>query len=204
MRPETKRKKISRHVAGGLMVATLLVVLTTAAAADVYMYMDSQGVMHFTDSPTSANYTLHFKTRPQRQAEATGASRFDPLIAEAAERHGLAFGLLKALIKVESDFNPKAVSKTGALGLMQIMPKNVRAFDIRDPFDPHQNIMGGSRYLSRLLERFEGQLPLALAAYNAGPTVVDRYRRIPPIAETENFVQRVMDYYHAYQRRAAE
>jgi soluble lytic murein transglycosylase len=83
---------------------------------------------------------------------------------------------------------------------MQIMPENVAALNIKDPFDPSQNIMGGARYLGQLLQRFKGQLPLALAAYNAGPTVVERYRRVPPIKETEDYVQRVMRYYYSYKK----
>jgi soluble lytic murein transglycosylase len=132
---------------------------------------------------------------------ASGSSKqYDHLIRKASEKHGIAFSLLKALIKVESDFNPRAVSRSGALGLMQIMPENVAALNIKDPFDPSQNIMGGARYLGQLLQRFKGQLPLALAAYNAGPTVVERYRRVPPIKETEDYVQRVMRYYYSYKK----
>ena len=108
--------------------------------------------------------------------------------------------MIKALIKVESDFNTRAVSRSGALGLMQIMPENVKAFRIFDPFDPRDNIIGGARYLKTLLDRFEGKLPLALAAYNAGPKVVERYRNIPPIKETEDYVKKVMKYYYLYNK----
>ena len=108
--------------------------------------------------------------------------------------------LVKAIIKAESDFNPKAVSQKGAMGLMQIMPENFQHLDIEDPFDPRENIMGGTRYFRYLYDRFDGKLALSLAAYNAGPTAVDNYNKtIPPYRETEQYVQRVMDYYRIYQ-----
>jgi len=108
--------------------------------------------------------------------------------------------LLKALIKIESDFNPLAISHAGAKGLMQIMPENIKALNIKDPFDPWENIMGGARYLKQLLKRFNGELHLALAAYNAGPNAVESYQRIPPFKETEDFVKKVLEYYSLLRR----
>jgi len=99
------------------------------------------------------------------------------------------------MIKVESNFNPRAVSRAGALGLMQIMPKNLKSLKIRDPFDPFQNIMGGTKYLKYLLNRFDDRLSLALAAYNAGPKRVEEHNRIPPFPETQNYVKKVTRYY---------
>jgi soluble lytic murein transglycosylase-like protein len=173
---------------------------TLPVRADIYMYIDSQGVLHFTNTPTSSNYKLYIKERPAKQSMAQTTKQFDQFIKEASEKHGIAIPLLKALIKVESDFNPKAVSRTGALGLMQIMPDNIAAFNIGDPFDPWENIMGGAWYLRQLLQRFDGQLPLALAAYNAGPTIVEQYRGVPPFRETEAFVKKVMSYYYAFKK----
>ncbi len=102
------------------------------------------------------------------------------------------------MIRVESNFNPKAVSRKGALGLMQVMPTNLKSLDISDPFDPEQNIMGGARYFRSMVDRFDGKLPLALAAYNAGPNMVDRYKDIPPIEETRNYVKKVMEFFYLY------
>jgi soluble lytic murein transglycosylase len=99
---------------------------------------------------------------------------------------------------VESNYDSRAVSKKGALGLMQIMPQNLQEFNIRDPYDPKDNIMGGARYFKSLIERFDKKLPLALAAYNAGPTIVDKYRDIPPIKETKDYVKKVMKYFYLY------
>ena len=103
---------------------------------------------------------------------------------------------------MESDFNPTAVSKKGALGLMQIMPENCRALRVSDPFDPRQNIFGGTRYLRRQMDRYEGRLQLALSAYNAGPAAVDRYQNIPPYPETEEYVSKVLHYYRLIKKQA--
>jgi len=110
----------------------------------------------------------------------------------------VSFPLLKAIIKAESDFDPHAVSKTGATGLMQIMPENFKPLGISDPFDPRENINAGARYFKQIYDRFKGKLTLSLAAYNAGPTAVDRYQTIPPYEETQEYVRRVMKFYYNY------
>jgi soluble lytic murein transglycosylase len=173
----------------------VMLFMPLAAIADIYMYIDSNGVLHFTDAPTSSQYRLYIKERPKKMPS---SKKYDQLIDEAAQVVGLSFHLLKALIRVESNFDSRAVSKAGAMGLMQIMPENIKSLKIRDPFDPWENILGGALYLKTLIERFEGKLPLALAAYNAGPSVVDQYQAIPPIKETEEYVQKVMKYYYLY------
>lgn len=178
----------------------LLLWLAVPAAADIYIYIDSHGIMHFTNAPTSSNYRIYIRERPNHQRAGVDVDRFDRYINEAAIRHGVDFPLVKAVIHAESAFDPQAVSKKGALGLMQIMPQNLSEFQVDDPFDPWQNIMGGTRYLKELLERFDGQVPLALAAYNAGPRMVDTHRGIPPFLETETYVKKVMDFRHRYQQ----
>lgn len=178
-----------------LVVVLFVFVTVPVAQADIYMFIDSQGVLHFTNTPTSSQYKLYIKERPK---PAAATIKYDEIIQEASDKFDLSFFLIKAIIKVESDFDSRAVSKKGALGLMQIMPQNLQAFNIREPYDPKDNIMGGSRYFKSLIERYSGKLPLALAAYNAGPTIVDKYRNIPPIKETEDYVKKVMKYFYLY------
>jgi soluble lytic murein transglycosylase-like protein len=117
---------------------------------------------------------------------------YDDLIAEAAEEYGLDPELIRAVMRAESAFNPMVVSRAGAQGLMQLMPALAEEMGVQDPFDPRQNIMGGARYLRRLLDRHRGNIPLSLASYNAGPTAVARYRgAVPPFRETRQYVKKI-------------
>ena len=171
--------------------------------ADIYMYIDENGVMHFTNTPTASDrdYKVYIREKRFNSATFHSTDEYDELITTASERYGVDYRLVKAIIKAESDFDPRAVSKKGAMGLMQIMPENFQHLDIQNPFDPEENIMGGTRYFRYLYDRFEGKLALSLAAYNAGPTTVDNYNKtIPPYRETEQYVQRVLRYYRNYKR----
>ncbi len=186
----------------GLIGIVLLVVFfPLAAPADIFMFVDREGVVHFTNVPTSSDsdYRIYIKESSQFPPGLYSPDRYDPYIREASELYGLSYPLLKAIIKAESDFNPRAVSRKGALGLMQLMPENVKRLNISDPFDPWENIMGGARYFRQMLDRFKGKLSISLAAYNAGPTTVERYNnQIPPYKETENYVEKVMQFYYSY------
>ncbi len=192
------RKTIIGLCTSIFVVWTLFVI--PYAQADIYLYIDSEGVLHFTNTPTSSNYKVYMRETPMRPKAWRPIQNYDDVINEAARENGLSSSLLKALIHVESYFNPRAVSKKGALGLMQIMPQNLELLEISDPFDPWENIMGGARYLKAMIERFNGQLPLALAAYNAGPSAVERYQNIPPYDETQRYVEKVMKLFHLYKK----
>lgn len=131
---------------------------------------------------------------PLLSDEPDGDSRefYESIIQEAAALHGVDEDLVRAVIKVESEFDPHAVSRVGAKGLMQMMPGTAKDMRVEDPFDPRQNIFGGAKYLRKLLDKFKGNVPLALAGYNAGPRKVTRYRGIPPFKETRGYVKKVL------------
>ena len=118
---------------------------------------------------------------------------FENLIQEAALAHNLEPALIRAVMSTESAFNPKAVSPVGAMGLMQLMPALAKEMGVKDPWDPRQNVMGGAKYLRRLLDSHKGNVKLALASYNAGPGNVKRYKGIPPFKETRNYVKKITD-----------
>lgn len=125
--------------------------------------------------------------------------KFDDLICEASKKYNVDPNLIKAVIKKETNFNPKLVSKVGAKGLMQLTSNTAKAIGIKDPFDPKQNIMGGTKYLGQLINKFN-DLEFALAAYNAGPGNVRKHKGIPPFKETQNYVKKVIDFYENYKK----
>lgn len=171
-------------------------VLVSNSLADIYAYRDSAGVIHFTNVPPDSRYKLFLKSYPTKQKDISNLS-LEETIVEASRLYGLPISLLKAVIKAESNYDHRAVSPKGAMGLMQLMPDTARDLYVRDPFCPRENIMGGARYLRWLLDRFNGDLTLALAAYNAGPAKVEASKGIPNIPETLEFVQRVIRFYMA-------
>ncbi len=204
-----------RKIAG----LTLLLVTTTLHPAwgDIYRRVDEDGVVHFTNAPRYTN-------RPSRQgwnfyrketrfapnaASRGGASRsgsaplihaYQELIRASAQAYRLEEALVKAVIKVESNYNPLSRSPKGAQGLMQLIPETARLVKVGNPYDPAENIRGGSNYLRLMLDQFGGDLDLALAAYNAGPGAVQRHGGIPPFEETRQYVQLVRHYLERYRR----
>ena len=195
-----------KHFAvNSLAVWGLFLVLLSVPATgygDIYRYVDAYGVTHFTDRPTNGQYRLFMKSKrsqPPKSAGKTGnltnlTKHYDSLVKQYASAYNLDEALVHAVIKVESNYNSNALSNKGAQGLMQLIPETASDMNVRDPFNPEDNIRGGSRYLRLMLDQFKGDTDLALAAYNAGPNAVLRHQGIPPYEETRNYVQKVKKY----------
>jgi soluble lytic murein transglycosylase-like protein len=188
-----------------------LVFLLAAAAApvlahaDIYSFTDESGLEHFSNVPSDARYKLLIATPTDAAASApktqsvnwlARSAQYDGFIKGAARDATIQAALVRAVIAVESGFNPHAVSKKGAIGLMQLQPATARRYGVTNIYDPEQNVRAGARYLRDLLKRFDSNMELALAAYNAGEEAVERYgRRIPPFRETLSYVPNVLKVY---------
>jgi soluble lytic murein transglycosylase-like protein len=186
------------------LTAILLPASAFAANSKIYTYLDSQGLRHYTDVPDNSRYRLLDLSPRDRTASGdrydvvllARATQYDSIIEHAAVSSALEPNLLRAVIVVESGFNSHAVSKRGAVGLMQLMPATATRFGVSNPYDPRQNVHAGARYLKFLIDRFGQDIRLALAAYNAGEEAVDRNGgQIPPFYETQLYVPRVLKIY---------
>jgi soluble lytic murein transglycosylase-like protein len=198
-----------------LLFLIVVVGLVATAQADIYQYVDDSGVVHFTNVPgasvkrptrvraetRSASAESIAAARADAPARETGGQSVVPVsyhqfINIACEKYGVDPSLVRALVKVESDFNPFALSRRGAMGLMQLMPQTASDMNVKNSFSPQDNIEGGVRYLRYLLDRYEGNLSLALAAYNSGESAVKRWGTVPPFKETRDYVKKVLAIYH--------
>ena len=186
------------------LIATLLAASAAAAHSQIYTYVDADGLRHYTDVPDNNRYRLLILSPRDRTASGdrydamllAKAGRYDSIIEKAATAASVEPNLLRAVIVVESGFNSRAVSKRGAMGLMQLMPATATRFGVSNPYDPLQNVHAGARYLKFLIDRFGQDVRLALAAYNAGEDAVDRNGgQIPPFSETMAYVPRVLKIY---------
>ncbi len=182
-----------------VMGSIFMFLFSLSALADIYRYVDKNGVMHFTNIKTDNRYRLYLRTAGRTPMQYI--NDFAEIISQASDLFDVAPSLIKAVIKAESDFDHEAVSSKGAQGLMQLMPKTADSMDVKDAFDPEENIFGGTRYLSLMLKRFNNDIKLAVAAYNAGPTAVEIHKGVPPILETQTFVKRVLAYYESFNAR---
>lgn len=191
-----------RGASAGALAFLATLTVATPAAADIYRLIDEDGVIRLSDKPQGPGWRLVVRTRkgwdPERvRPIPENRTRFWPLVDAAAHRHGLNQALIDAVIVAESGYDHRAVSRAGAVGLMQLMPATALAYGVRDREDPAQNVDGGARYLRDLLTRYL-DLELALAAYNAGETAVERHgRQIPPYPETQNYVSKVLTLFRA-------
>jgi len=180
----------------GFIAVSIFFFSTCLAWADIYRYQDNNGVWHFTDLQTDIKYKLYIKSRDITPV--AYIKEYGSIIEQASERFSMEPSFIKAVIKAESDFNNHATSKKGAQGLMQLMPKTANDMNVQDPYNPEENIFGGTRYLSLMMDRFNQNKELALAAYNAGPEKVAAHNGIPPFPETQAFIRRVLMYYDQY------
>jgi hypothetical protein len=212
--PETRSMRLSMTGCVKMVctIAAVLCIPFQQASADIYQYTDKDGVIHFSNvgvvkgkKVTKVKSESPARSLPESRAN-NGVSRrrttasapvaYSDAIYNSCERHGVDPALVHAIVKVESDFNPYALSSKGAMGLMQLMPQTAIDMNVRNTFNPHENIDGGVRYLRYLIDRYAGNLSLALAAYNAGETAVKKWGTIPPFMETQNYVQRVLKLYN--------
>ena len=177
----------------------LLCVSELAHAGSIFQYTDAQGVTHYTNRPLGDPRYQRVVFRDDRRMwrPAPSHRRYDDLIGETARDYRLPPALVKAVIAAESAFDPSAVSHRGAQGLMQLMPETAASLGVADPLEPESNVRGGAGYLRAMIDRY-GDLSRALAAYNAGPSAVDRYGGVPPYPETRDYVDRVLTYYRSY------
>lgn len=190
-----------RYYSMFLVILTAGFLVTPTAYGEIYRYIDPEGRLIFTDKPKHAGYIRLEKTvtgwtvKPSYSWK-RNQKKLSGTIKRIAKRHQLSPELVHAMIMVESAYNPQAISKAGAQGLMQLMPATAHRFGVSDPYNPTENINGGTKYMKHLLNMFENNLPLALAAYNAGENAVIKYNnRIPPYKETRNYVKKVLKHF---------
>ncbi len=198
------------QVLAAVSVASLILGTATPAYADIYRCKRADGTQHYTNIREPGRRCQLVVRGSKKKNSGTKApsssrskdparySRYDSLIDEAAKLYELPESFIRAVMRVESNFNATVVSRAGAMGLMQLMPKTARSMGVADPFDARQNIFGGARYLRILANRFKGDLVLTVAAYNAGQGAVEKYSGIPPYRETQRYVRRVLKHYYAY------
>lgn len=173
------------------------------SGADIYRYVDGEGVIHYSNTQPDEKFTLYLREGPKAapRSQASGlpdAGWMTGYVDRFSRANDLPPALVHAIIKAESNGQRKAVSRKGAKGVMQLMPFTSKRMRVADPFDPIENIEGGIKYIKELLVAFEGNLPNTVAAYNAGPAAVRKYGGVPPYQETRIYVRRVMDLYRQY------
>lgn len=187
---------------GIMLVVFLAILLQAQAGADIYRYIDEEGNTFFADYPKGSGYELHIKTRKSEESLKTPHDArlewIGKYVDTIAQLKGIEPELVMAVIKAESNFDHGAVSVKGAKGMMQILPRSFPDKDEEDLFDPLENVAIGVSHLKKLLDKYNGNVTLALAAYNAGEGAVNKYEGVPPYPETEAYIDRVLSYYKRY------
>ena len=165
------------------------------AFADIYRYVDEKGTVHFSNVPSDSRFKLYLSTSRYY-------TKYNDIIKEMSAKYKVDSDLVRAVIKAESNYNPLVVSQKGAQGLMQLMPETALDMKVKNVFNPKENIEGGVKYLRRLLTTFDNDLPLTLAAYNAGENIVkENNYKIPPYKETQDYVKKVLLYLQEYKKK---
>jgi soluble lytic murein transglycosylase-like protein len=167
----------------------------------IYRFQGEDGVTHYTNTPKDPKFKIFIKDIEKPKKKSIGkkpSNLYDHWILESCLKHEVEFALIKAIIRAESGFDPQAVSRKGAKGLMQLMPETAERMKVSDVFNPQENIEGGVGYFKHLLSLFDNNLRLSLAAYNAGETIVSKLGTVPPYRETVNYVKKVLRFYNSY------
>jgi len=184
-----------------IIILSVFALCASPAFADIFKYVDENGVVCYTDAPAGKKTVRVLREKQVAAKKARPAANKMPAVErqdygsyvqQAASKYEIEPELIHAVIKTESNGNQRAVSRKGAMGLMQLMPSTAYDMNVVNPFNPEENIEGGTKYLRYLLEKFNGDITLALAAYNAGPKTVEKYRDVPPISETRQYVKKIL------------
>jgi soluble lytic murein transglycosylase-like protein len=198
-------------------VIGLGLILGPFARADIFSYTDKKGTVHFTNRLPNGKdrrkYKVYLKTPPTRRvrpgvvpipardSNPLRYSKYDASIQEASRTFSIPEPFIRAVIRVESDYDPRVVSHAGAQGLMQLMPATAKRMSVRNSFDPHDNIMGGTRYLRHLANMFGGEMVLTIAGYHAGEGAVMKYNGVPPYSSTHGYIKKVLRFYHHFKSK---
>ena len=212
---KTKKINIQRLSMG--LVHSLFIFVLILGVTEISNSQNQTVVSIHTDQPVASNYKEQKVINPQEIIKEHLTAKkgnslslvsgkkaehlYHPIIIQTSSRHQVDPAIVKAIIMAESGFNPRAISKAGAKGLMQLMPNTAKALGVEDAFNPQQNISGGVRYFKQLLNRFNGDIELALAAYNAGSATVRRYKGVPPFKATQHYIKKVFKYYQLYKNQ---
>lgn len=197
---KTSPLTVSLEVGACAVVIALTASAPSVLADDIYGYVSPRGTLYLTNVPADHTFS---RVGKGRYHESVSDRELEDAVARYATEYQLSPALLMAVMKAESSFNPMVISKAGAVGLMQLIPETAIRHGVRNLYDTKENIGGGAKHLRYLLDRFHGNIRLALAAYNAGERNVDRYRQIPPFKETKTYVKKVMGFYRDYRAHLA-